>query len=181
MQSDLLALVVGLLDEAGIPHMLAGSFASTYHGEPRMTRDIDLVIDHTTEAIREFVDRLDRDRFYIGDAVGAVQGRDMFNIVDTASGWKVDLIVRKERPFSIEEFRRRVPATIEGVDVFVATAEDTVLAKLEWARQSGSERQLGDVLAVARAQPLDRDYLTRWARELGVEADLDRVLSEAAD
>jgi hypothetical protein len=84
-----------------------------------------------------------------------------------------DLIIRKDRPFSQEEFSRRTPATALGIDVHLATAEDAVLAKLEWAAMGGSDRQVRDaatVLAV-RAGDLDQDYLDRWASELGV-ADL---------
>jgi hypothetical protein len=176
MQFEVLALVVDLLDEVGIPHMLAGSFASTFHGEPRMTRDIDLVIDPTGESLRDFVDHIDRGRFYVGDALTAFQGRDMLNLVDTASGWKVDLIVRKDRPFSVEEFARRIPVTIGGVDTFVATAEDTVLTKLEWCKASGSERQFADAVAVATVQDLDRAYLARWGSALAVEDLVERLL-----
>lgn len=179
MQFDVLAIVVDLLDDSGIPHMLTGSFASTFHGEPRMTRDIDLVIDPTVESLQRFLDGIDRDRFYVDDAIAALERRDMFNIVDTETGWKVDLIIRKERPFSVEEFRRRRHVTIGGVDTFVATAEDTVLAKLEWFRDSDSQRQFDDAREIAVAQQLDRGYLDRWGAELGVGDLLQQILDAA--
>jgi hypothetical protein len=181
MQFEFLKTVVGLLDDAGIPHMVAGSMASTFHGEPRMTRDIDMVIDPTPEAIEQFVAALDRSRYYVDDVVGAVRRRDMANVIDTESGWKVDLIVRKDRPFSHEEFRRRQPVVIGGVKLFVATAEDTVLAKLEWRAGSGSEQQLRDVVAVLSAQTLDMEYLRRWATELGITEALDEALAATAE
>ena len=101
---------------------------------------------------------------------GAEGRRSMFNVIDLSTGWKVDLIVRKPRPFSVEEFRRRLPARLLGVDVCVATPEDTILTKLEWAAMSGSDRQLRDVagvLAVKRGE-LDIPYIELWAVELGV-------------
>jgi hypothetical protein len=179
MQFEFLSTVVGLLNEAGVPHMLAGSMASTFHGEPRMTRDIDMVIDPTRESMERFVAALDRSRYYIDDAAEAVRRRDMCNVIDTETGWKVDLIVRKDRPFSREEFRRRQPAIIGGVDLFIATAEDTVLAKLEWRARSDSERQFRDVTAILAAQQLDGDYLRRWAEELGVAQSLDEAFAAA--
>jgi hypothetical protein len=97
MQFEFLSAVVALLDDAEIPHMLAGSMASTFHGEPRMTRNIDMVIDPTLESIGRFVAALDRARYYVDDAVEAVRRRDMCNVIDTETGWKVDLIVRKDR------------------------------------------------------------------------------------
>ena len=137
MQFGFLSTVVALLDDAEIPHMLAGSMASTFHGEPRMTRGIDMVIDPTLESIERFVSGLDRSRYYVDGTAEAVRRRDMCNVIDTETGWKVHLIVRKDRSFSREEFRRRQPAVIGGVRLFVATAEDTVLAKLEGRAPAG--------------------------------------------
>ena len=179
MQFEFLSTVVGLLDGAGIPHMLAGSMASTFHGEPRMTRDIDMVIDPTPESIDRFVTALDRSRYYVDGAAEAVRGRDMFNMIDTETGWKADLIVRKDRPFSREEFSRRQPAVIGGVELFIATAEDTVVAKLEWQKRSDYERQFRDVVAILAVQDLDMGYLRRWAAELGVADSLDAALAAA--
>jgi hypothetical protein len=179
---DLLATVVHGLDEAGIAHMLAGSLASSFHGEPRSTQDIDMVIDPDEAALRTFLDRLDRDRYYVGDGLAALRNRSQFNIIDTTTGWKVDLIIRRDRAFSREELTRRRPVEILGCPAYVATVEDTVLAKLEWAALGGSERQLQDVVAMLRANAgaIDDDYLDRWAGDLGVEELLDRTRGEAS-
>jgi hypothetical protein len=85
-----------------------------------------------------------------------------------ATGWKVDLIVRKARAFSLEEFRRREAAELFGTRVFVATAEDSIIAKLEWAKLGDSERQLRDVSGIisVRSPALDYDYIERWIAEL---------------
>jgi len=131
------------------------------------------------EFLSTVVAAVDRTRYYVDDAVGAVRRRDMYNVIDTETGWKADLIVRKDRPFSLEEFGRRQPATIGGVELFIATAEDTVLAKLEWRARSDSERQFRDVVAVLSAQDLDTGYLQRWATELGVTASLNEALVAA--
>lgn len=177
-----LADVVAALDACGIPHMLAGSFASTHHGVPRTTHDIDLVVDPSEPSLDRFVRSLDPERFYVSAEAAheAWRRRGQFNVVDLSSGWKIDLILRKERPFSREEFRRRQPATLLGAKVFVATAEDTVLAKLEWARLGESERQLRDVIGIleVRGGELDRTYIERWAGELAVEALWRRVQAE---
>lgn len=174
--ADTLRCIVESLDRAGIGHMLAGSFASSLHGLARTTADIDLVIDTTPAALDEFLDHLHADRFYV-DRAGAhtaLARRDQFNVVDMTNGWKVDLIVRKDRPFSISEFGRRMPTTVLGVGTSVATPEDTVLAKLEWARLGGSERQVRDVIEILRiqAERLDSAYLDRWADDLGLTEKL---------
>lgn len=178
-QAELLHAAVALLDAADIPFMVVGSYASTFHGEPRMTRDIDLVVEPSEQGIRLLVDLVDRDRFYIGDAIGAFHDRSMFNLIEPSTGWKVDFMVRKDRPFSVAEFARRFPARVAGVDVYIASAEDTMLAKLEWGKASGSDRQFDDALAIAITQRLDRAYLAKWANELGVADQLESVLSTA--
>jgi hypothetical protein len=171
--ADFLRRLLVALDRASIGHMIAGSFASTLHGLPRTTQDIDIVIDPTRDSLRAFVSSLSPAEFYVSmDAArDALAWRRMFNVIDMASAWKADLMIRKDRPFSVEEFRRRMPARFWGVDVHVATPEDTIVAKLEWAKKSGgSERQLTDVAGIlsVRGDALDRAYIQRWADELGV-------------
>lgn len=179
--ADLLATIVAALDAAGVPHMLAGSMASSFHGEPRSTQDIDLVIDPDESSLREFAESLDRRQFYVGDPDAALRNRDQFNVIDLETGWKVDLIIRKNRPFSRTEFDRRRAIELLGVSTHLATAEDTILAKLEWARASGSERQMSDVVAILRVgqDELDAAYLQRWAGELGVADLLNRAMRRA--
>lgn len=177
----LLAEIVAALDAAGIPHMIAGSLASTLHGEPRSTQDIDLVIDPTRDQLAVLVDGLDRHRFYVGDAFGAFERRDQFNVIDVTTGWKVDLILRKDRPFSRTEFERRQPAVILGVNTAVGTVEDTILAKLEWAKLGDSDRQRRDATAMISVQraTLDTNYLRHWAGILDLTTGLDAALHAA--
>jgi hypothetical protein len=171
--ADPLATIIAELERAAIPHMLAGSFASTYHGDPRTTHDIDLVIDPERSSLDALVRQLDPKHFYISpEAVDeAWRCRGQFNVVLMDSGWKVDLILRKNRPFSREEFRRRIRTQIGGIAIHVATAEDTILAKLEWGVAGESERQLRDVVGIVqmRKGELDVGYIDHWAPELGVE------------
>ena len=164
--------VVERLRAAGIPHMLAGSFASTYHGTPRTTQDIDLVIDPTPDGLERFVASLSPDEFYVST---------QFNVIDVLTGWKVDLIVRRDRPFSAEEFRRRRPAHLPDTAVDVASAEDTIIAKLEWAHLGESEPQLRDVAGIiaVQADSLDREYILRWVRELDLVELWRRALALA--
>lgn len=96
--------IVGELDRAGIEYMLVGSFASTSHGDPRTTNDIDFVIDCDRASLERFVRQLDPDLFYVSPEAAdeAWRRRAQFNVVILGSGWKIDLILRKSRPFSRE-------------------------------------------------------------------------------
>lgn len=181
--SAALAPIVRALDQADIPHMLTGSFASSVHGTIRSTADVDLVVEIDEAGFTRLMEVLVPERYYvpIDSARAAVRQEGTFNVIDLETGWKVDLIVRRSRPFSRSEFGRRQPATVAGVDVFVTSAEDTILAKLEWALLGGSARQIEDVVGVLRIRTgLDDAYLDEWAPQLGVAELLARARREAA-
>ncbi len=162
--------------------MLAGSFASSFHGDPRTTNDIDLVIDPTRQTLLDFVRSLDPAATYASEeaALDAFERRGQFNVVLLVSGWKVDLILCKRRAFSRSEFERRVRVSIDGTAVFIATAEDTIIAKLEWAKGGESQRQLRDVRGILelRGDDLDRAYIETWVRELSLEEQWRAVRSD---
>jgi Nucleotidyl transferase AbiEii toxin, Type IV TA system len=173
--------LVRLLERLGIPHMVTGSVASSYHGRPRLTHDADVVVDPTAGQLEELLSGLLAEGHYVDPAHArdALRRRLQFNVVDARSAFKVDLIVRKERPFSREELdRRRSVDFLPGVRVSLASAEDTILSKLEWAMKAGrSEKQIEDAAGVLAVNPgIDRAYVERWAAELGV-SDLWRQLS----
>ena len=180
---QLVADVVARLDAAGIPHMLTGSIASSWYGEPRATQDLDVVIDPSPASLDRLVDGLQADGWYVdGDAAGAALGdRTQFNAIGR-DAFKVDFIVRRDRPFSAGEFERRQPAEVLGTPTFLPTVEDMVVAKLEWAQATDSDRQLRDVrgmLAVA-GPDLDRTYVDRWVQRLGLEGTWKRVSGQTS-
>jgi hypothetical protein len=182
-EEDALRRLLQLLERRNIPYMLTGSVAASYHGRPRATHDADVVIDPDVERLDAFVKDLDAAGFYV-DAAGArlaFERRRQFNAIDMESASKIDLIVRKDRPFSIAEFARRQRVDLSFADgVAVVSAEDAILSKLEWAKSSGdSERQIRDAANVLEMNPgLDRGYVDRWAEELGVD-DLWRHVSRS--
>ena len=179
-EQEAIGRLVRRLEQLAIPYMIAGSMASSHHGRPRATNDADVVIDPSPQALDDLVAALTADGYYVDAAIArqALRARRLFNVIDPDSAFKIDLIIRKERPFSREEFARRVRHTFAGLSVDIATAEDTILAKLEWAeRAGGSERQLDDVAGILQVSGprLDRAYLDRWAKDLGV-SDLWQTL-----
>lgn len=181
-QEQFLADIAQRLEAAGIPYMVAGSHASGYHGQPRATHDADLVIDPTPDQLDAFLNGLPKPYYVSREAAqDALRRRSMFNVILFSDGWKADLIVRKDRPFSVEEFRRRQVGQLYGHALPLASAEDVILTKLEWNQISPSERQVRDAVNVAVAQwpTLDKNYLLRWAADLGVAEMLDDLLREA--
>jgi hypothetical protein len=165
--------VIGALEQAGIPYMLTGSFASSFHGLPRATQDIDIVISPTADQIRSLIDLLPPAEYYADRdaALDAQRERGQFNVIDFATGWKVDLIIRKSRPFSQHEFDRREVVEFQGMNMAIASAEDVLIAKLEWAKLSASSRQIQDAAGIlqVREGELDLDYIRKWVERLDVE------------
>jgi hypothetical protein len=98
-------------------------------------------------------------------------------VIDLPTGWKIDLIVRKSREYSLSEFGRRTQVTLHGVDVFIVTAEDAVISKLEWAKLGESPRQIEDVAAILRVRgdTLDHSYIQKWVQDLGLNEQWERA------
>jgi hypothetical protein len=183
VEQEILARLTRLFDVIGIPYMITGSLASSFHGRPRTTHDADIVIDPDAEALDRLVAELSAAHLYVDLDVArdALRHRRQFNVIDGASAFKLDLIIRKDRAFSREEFGRRRAADLAGTTVALASAEDAVLSKLEWARKGGgSDRQLADVAGIiaVKGDDLDREYIERWAAVLDVLDLWRRACSE---
>lgn len=169
---DVFARVRAAMAVAGVPHMLTGSFASSFHGVPRATQDIDIVIAPDREQLLALLAQFPASMYYVSRdaALDALTRHDQFNVIDLATGWKIDFIIRKPRAFNREEFERRRSADVSGVEMDVASAEDVLLAKLEWAKRGGSARQIEDAAGIIRMQGerLDTAYIQRWVAALGL-------------
>jgi len=163
----------------GIAYALGGSWASSFYGEPRATRDADVTVEPFPGREAALVAGFGPDYYISLEAVKeAVRERRTFNIINTIAGFKVDAFVRDDAAFRRSIMARRAPITAPTDPwhpLVMVSPEDTILLKLEWYRLGGeaSERQWLDILGVLRVQAgrLDEAYLDRWAAELGV-ADL---------
>jgi hypothetical protein len=181
----LLALgpVLEALRRLGVRHYVGGSIASSSYGVPRASIDADVVAELGPAHAPRFVAAL-RGSYYVSEerVRDAIARRASFNVIHLETMVKVDVFVSKNRPFDRRAFERARPATTEsGGELPVSSAEDTVLAKLEWYRRGGevSERQWSDVTGVLRAvRAFDEAYLRQGAVELGVADLLDRALEE---
>lgn len=181
--------VIDAFEQLGIAYHIGGSVASSAHGVPRTTVDIDLVADLREEHVMPFVERL-QDAYYVDEQMirQALARRASFNLIHLATMLKVDVFIPKARAFDREAARRAAPHALDEAEdaraFYLASPEDVILAKLEWYRAGSevSERQWSDVLGVMKvqAQALDFDYLERWAGQLGLADLLARVLTEAA-
>ena len=177
---------IAVLEELGVPYHVGGSYASSIHGNPRQTQGIDVVVDLSLEAAGSLVS-MTEDDFYVDEKSvrRAIENRSSCNLIHLDSGIKVDLFVRGDGPFDIEEFGRHRAELVQTDPerrLYVKTAEDILLRKLLWYQMGGevSDRQWSDMLGIARTQGdgLDRSHVERWACELGVQHLLEKLLAE---
>lgn len=185
--AEITLLVVAVLEELQIDYVIGGSLASSAYGSYRATLDSDLVADLGQEDIADLVGRLESD-FYVSTdaAIDAVRRRSSFNLIHLQTSYKVDIFVAKQRAFDQNQIRRglrRILGSDPPRTAIFSSAEDIILAKLEWYRLGDevSDRQWNDVLGILRVQGdrLDRTYLREMAFDLGIQDLLERAESEA--
>ncbi len=189
---DLLAALVPIirvLEQLEVGYYIGGSVASSAHGIPRTTLDVDLVANLGIEHIDAFIAPLSDDYYVDREAVeAAINSQRSFNMIHQQTVLKIDVFVLPKHAFDRDAFRRRIVGpTLSDDDMswspVIATAEDIVLHKLRWYRDGGevSERQLRDVIGVLKVQrhDMDFDYLAMWGSRIGVEDLLDRARTEA--
>ena len=169
---EVLKAVAQRLADAMIPYMVTGSMAVNFYAVPRMTRNIDLVIELRETDVDRFVELFQQDFYIEKEAVEqAVKSQSVCNLIHSAFLIKVDVVIRKDSEYRRTEFARRKAVQIEEQEMFLVAPEDLILSKLEWAKESCSEVQLKDVRNLFEALPeLDHAYLTLWATKLGLES-----------
>lgn len=183
---EVLLHIAQVLDELNIPYLVVGSVASSLLGFSRTTNDADIVADIQLDQIPKLFEAL-KDDFYIDEQAvrSAVLERRSFNVIHFDSVFKVDVYLPSADEFGQQQLKRRRPEVLlpdSSQTIFIATPEDTILAKLSWYRRGGevSERQLTDAVGIIKVQNqrLDVSYLREWADQLNVRDLLEKVLEK---
>ena len=179
-------LVIQALETMGIPYMITGSQASAYYGEPRFTRDIDIVADIRPGQIEDFAAYFPANEFYCDKEMieAEIGRRGQFNIIHAASGLKIDIILTKATPFSQTEFARRNRSPVfHDQDAYFASAEDVILKKMEYYREGESDKHLRDITGILKisGDAVDRDYISQWAKRLGLTEIWEAILKRLGE
>lgn len=168
-QLDVLLHTADVLNKSGLNYMLTGAYAVSFYGRPRTTHDIDLNIDIDYRDVPKIYESF-KDSFYVSKEMikDAIRHQQMFNIIHNETQVKVDFWIVKHTEFDQERFRRRIKTNIHGQPVFIATAEDTIITKLDWYKQSDIQKHYEDVVGIFEIQQgnLDIDYIKNWAKQL---------------
>ncbi len=180
-------LVTRVFEELQISYLIGGSLASTIYGMVRTTQDADIIAEMHLRHVQPFITALQTE-FYLDDEMisDAVLHNKSFNIIHRKTMFKVDVFIPRESPFQHSQRTRAQKQIIvkqPEISAYVASPEDTILAKLDWFRKGNkvSERQWSDVIGVLKVRKglLDLDYLLKWAAELHVRDLLEKALKES--
>lgn len=164
---NLLEEVCHKLEKINIPYMLSGSLAMSVYTVPRMTRDIDIVIQLGIGDIDEFAELFNEGFYLHKEGIEQeIRSEGMFNVIDYKSGEKIDFIIRKNTEFHIHEFERRTRAKAFGFETWVVSIEDLIISKLKWIQDLESEVQKRDIANLLNKSNVDRQYVTAWCEKL---------------
>lgn len=176
---SLLKLIIQKIESAGIPYMLVGSVASSFYGDPRLTRDIDLVLELHPMHLLKFSEVFQEDEFYIPpDEVvrDEVLNKRSFNLIHHETGFKIDIMIKKTSAHGQGEFlRRQMHEVLPGFEAYIASPEDIIIKKLQFYQEGGSQKHLIDCRAILSQSSLDNVYLDKWVKELNLHKEWDEL------
>jgi hypothetical protein len=182
---DLLKRLAGTLEQQGINYLVTGSIATITYGEPRLTIDIDVVVELKPEHVEEFCAAFPGPEYYVSPegARAAVRQRFQFNIIHNDSGLKIDVIIPKNTPFERSRWGRGRRVRLRSdLEVNFASPEDVIVRKMEYYKEGESSKHLRDIAGVLKVQgdKLDRGYIAHWASQQGVAEVWAKILEENA-
>ncbi len=181
--SSLAADLHQIFEALQIPYYITGGVAAIVYGEPRTTRDLDIVLSIQREDLDPLVTALESNRFYVPGVEDVKSGRmRTLGITQIETIARADLLIAGQDEFDRIQFERRESVEMPGLgEFYVASPEDLILNKLRWGKRSQSEKQWRDVLGILKVQgeTLDFEYLKHWAKPLEVRSDLDRLVAMA--
>ena len=167
------------LENSRIDYMVVGSIATAVYGEPRLTRDLDVVVQVKDQAAKIFLEYFPTSEFYVPPEVVLVQEfshRGQFNLLHMNSGLKIDVVVQKPTAHGVAEFeRRRQVEMLPNVKAWIASPEDLIIAKLRYYREGESEKHLRDIRGILAQTPVDHSYLSGWTQSLHLTEQWQKV------
>jgi predicted nucleotidyltransferase len=178
---DVLKLVCNRLENDNFSYMLTGSLAANFYAVPRMTRDIDIVVEIYESDVCRFSSIFHND-FYVPNElslIDAVNQQSMFNVIHNGSIFKVDFVVKKDSPYRREEFERRRRIDFEGMKIWIVSPEDLIISKLLWSNNGLSDFQLRDIRnLLTSVKNLDQEYIDKWIQKFELDSVYQKVKNQ---
>ena len=183
-QPDILRYAVNALERLEIPYLIVGSFASSIWGEPRLTMDIDIVIDLRSDQIVSLCEAFPAPEFYVSEAAAreAVARRRQFNVLHPSSANKIDFMIPRDEAWSRLQLTRGRLRRYDGdIDLQVCSPEDVIIAKMRFYKEGQSPKHLRDIAGVLdlQGESLDREYIAKWAQTMKLQEVWQSILDQA--
>ncbi len=167
---DLLHRISKSLEEKNIPYMLSGSLALNNYAIPRMTLDIDIVLELHEEKLQDFLSIFGNKYYLNEDTIKDETKRlGMFNVIDFETGFKIDFILRKNTEYRKLEFSRKRKTEILNFDVWMVSVEDLIISKIEWIQIYQSDKQIQDIKNLLTNPNINVNYIRNWCKKLKLE------------
>ncbi len=177
-QEEVLQIVIATLEKNNIPYMLTGAIAVNYYGRPRLTHDVDIVVNIEKKHIESIVDAFYQEFYLSSEGIeDAIKHHTVFNIIHHETGLKIDFWMLRDEEYDKTRFSRRESQTIFDREMYISSAEDMILVKLLWYKESTSEKHIMDVKGILQVQgeSVDNNYLEKWAEKLNVREILKEL------
>lgn len=176
---EVFAGVLARLEQGGISYMVVGSVGSIIYGEPRMTKDMDIVVESRPEIAASFEELFPIEEFYCPPQEilrDEIVNHGQFNLIHHRSGMKIDVIVKACTAHAQSEFARRQKVEFwKDMNAFVATPEDIIIKKLQYYKEGGSDKHIRDIRGIIANHSLDKIYLDKWVAELKLQTEWSAV------
>jgi hypothetical protein len=182
-EHDLIQIYTGRLNKLAVSYMVTGAVAATIYGEPRLTHDIDLVIDLKLQEIERFVNAFPLEEFYCppAEVIRLETGRDQrghFNLIHHETGWKADVYAAGRDLLQKWGLANRKTVSIGGEDVWLAPPEYVILRKLEYYREGGSEKHMRDIAGILNLSRDEIDFtlLEKKVHDMSLKKEWEETL-----
>jgi len=164
---QLLEKICQALNQRDIQYMLSGSLAMNIYTVPRMTRDLDIVIELQQNKVSDFTEIFKENYYIFEEGIPhEIRRQGMFNVIDFETGQKIDFIIRKNSEFHLNEFSRRQKSNLYGFETWVVSKEDLVVSKLKWIQELQSDTQMLDIENLLQIPDIDMEYIIKWVTKL---------------
>jgi hypothetical protein len=179
--------VIQAFEMAAIPYYIGGSIASSVYGMARSTMDVDLIADLKLTHIPRLKQILENKYYIDAEMIAdAIRKNSSFNLIHLETMIKIDVFIHENQPYQNEAFQRKRKDTLEDtgkIQFYISSPEDIIINKLQWYKIGGlvSERQWLDIIGVVKVQAdlLDKKYLKKWSKILGLSSLLKNAFAEA--
>ena len=182
-QQDFFLKILKILEKLKIPYMISGSVGSMVYGEPRMTNDIDIVLELKDDKIEDFLAFFNEEQFYFPSVEfikSAIQKKTQFNIIHANSGSKADFIIRKDTEFAQHEFsRKKNVAFTEDFQASTASPEDIIISKIGFYKSGKSEKHISDIVSMLKIsdKEINLEYIEDWVEKLNFQEIWTHILT----